>query len=118
MEKFLYYSSFKTNADKEDFTEQILKYLLCRLFRLSSTSLFVVSFAILPFRKLTVSVLNDNDNQVPNSKFAGQELQIRDEKLRFYPFKSKTGSSNLFAMQPMIGVSAGKLLVGCTASSD
>ena len=115
MEKFLYYSSFKTNADKED------KYLLCRLFRLSSTSLFVVSFAILPFRKLTVSVLNDNVdavNQVPNSKFAGQELQIRDEKLRFYPFKSKKGSSNLFAMQPMIGVSTGKLLVGCTASSD
>lgn len=88
---------------------------------ISSTSLFVVSFAILPFRKLTVSVLNDNVdavNQVPNSKFAGQELQIRDEKLRFYPFKSKKGSSNLFAMQPMIGVSAGKLLVGCTASSD
>ena len=55
---------------------------------------------------------------MPNSKFAGQELQIRDEKLRFYPFKSKKGSSNLFAMQPMIGVSAGKLLVGCTASSD
>ena len=95
--------------------------MLCRLFRLSSTSLFVVSFAILPFRKLTVSVINDNVdavNQVPNSKFAGQELQIRDEKLRFYPFKSKKGSSNLFAMQPMIGVSAGKLLVGCTASSD